>query len=198
MIPPTVAIRLWPPALRTRTGEAVDPLALRATGNWRRGPDAVRRCLCLWPLLPGAAAAAVRIGRGSVPLRLGGNRSVRRPAGTGSGSCCRESSPICFPGRAGTPHWAFSPRRATRCPSGCPGSRLDTPASASIARCVTRRGIARRPMTSFARRYTAFLAAAAADPRFTSSTVLSEIAKNYRLSAIDRLLYRARDHPEDA
>ena len=41
-----------------------------------------------------------------------------------------------------------------------------------------------------ARRYVSFLAAAAADPRFTPSAILGEIAKNYRLSATDRLLYR--------
>jgi mono/diheme cytochrome c family protein len=38
--------------------------------------------------------------------------------------------------------------------------------------------------------YLRFLAAAAADPRFTPGTILAEIAKNYRLSWMDRLLYR--------
>lgn len=47
------------------------------------------------------------------------------------------------------------------------------------------------PDESVARRYTAFLAAAAADPRFTPATILGEIAKNYPLSTTDRLLYRA-------
>ncbi len=41
-----------------------------------------------------------------------------------------------------------------------------------------------------AQRYLRFLADAAADPRFTAGTILGEIAKNYRLSATDRLLYR--------
>ena len=47
-----------------------------------------------------------------------------------------------------------------------------------------------RPDEATARRYVNFLAAAAADPRFTSSAILGEIAKNYRLSLADRLLYR--------
>ena len=38
--------------------------------------------------------------------------------------------------------------------------------------------------------YLRFLSAAAADPRFTASTILAEIAKNHRLSFIDRMLYR--------
>jgi mono/diheme cytochrome c family protein len=38
--------------------------------------------------------------------------------------------------------------------------------------------------------YRRFLAAAASDPRFNAGTILGEIARNYRLSAIDRLLYR--------
>ena len=38
--------------------------------------------------------------------------------------------------------------------------------------------------------YLRFLSAAAADPRFTASTILAEIAKNHRLSFVDRLLYR--------
>jgi hypothetical protein len=46
------------------------------------------------------------------------------------------------------------------------------------------------PDDSIARRYTAFLAAAAADPRFTPATILGEIAKNTPLSTTDRLLYR--------
>jgi len=38
--------------------------------------------------------------------------------------------------------------------------------------------------------YLQFLSAAAADPRFTAGTILAEIAKNYRLPLLDRLLYR--------
>jgi mono/diheme cytochrome c family protein len=38
--------------------------------------------------------------------------------------------------------------------------------------------------------YTRFLTAAAADPRFNAGTILAEIARNYRLSVVDRLLYR--------
>jgi len=41
-----------------------------------------------------------------------------------------------------------------------------------------------------AQRYMQFLADAAADPRFTASAILGEIAKNYRLSLTERLLYR--------
>jgi len=41
-----------------------------------------------------------------------------------------------------------------------------------------------------AQQYGQFLAAAASDPRFTAGNILGEIAKNYRLSALDRLLYR--------
>ena len=41
-----------------------------------------------------------------------------------------------------------------------------------------------------AQRYSRFLIAAAADPRFTAGNILGEIARNYRLSALDRLLYR--------
>ena len=38
--------------------------------------------------------------------------------------------------------------------------------------------------------YLRFLIACASDPRFTADTILAEIAKNTRLSFIDRLLYR--------
>jgi hypothetical protein len=38
--------------------------------------------------------------------------------------------------------------------------------------------------------YARFLSDAAADARFTASTILGEIAKNYQLSFVDRLLYR--------
>ncbi len=48
----------------------------------------------------------------------------------------------------------------------------------------------RPPDDAAARRYVSFLASAAADPRFTPGAILGEIAKNYRLSATDRLLYR--------
>lgn len=41
-----------------------------------------------------------------------------------------------------------------------------------------------------AQQYVRFLAAAASDPRFNASNILGEIARNYRLSAVDRLLYR--------
>lgn len=38
--------------------------------------------------------------------------------------------------------------------------------------------------------YLRFLIACASDPRFTASTILTEIAKNTRLSLVDRMLYR--------
>jgi len=38
--------------------------------------------------------------------------------------------------------------------------------------------------------YLRFLIACGSDPRFTASTILGEIAKNHRLSVLDRLLYR--------
>jgi hypothetical protein len=41
-----------------------------------------------------------------------------------------------------------------------------------------------------AQEYKRFLIACAADPRFTAGTILGEIAKNVRLSFLDRLLYR--------
>lgn len=41
-----------------------------------------------------------------------------------------------------------------------------------------------------AQQYSRFLVAAAADPRFNADTILGEISRNYRLSALDRLLYR--------
>ena len=47
-----------------------------------------------------------------------------------------------------------------------------------------------RPDDAAARRYVSFLSAAAADPRFTAGTILGEIAKNYQLSATDRMMYR--------
>jgi hypothetical protein len=53
-----------------------------------------------------------------------------------------------------------------------------------------------RPDDAVARRYMNFLSAAAADPRFTPTTILAEIARNYRLSAADRLLYRLVIIPE--
>jgi mono/diheme cytochrome c family protein len=44
--------------------------------------------------------------------------------------------------------------------------------------------------------YLRFLIQSAADPRFTASTILDEIAKNTQLSAFDRLLYRLVIIPE--
>ena len=41
-----------------------------------------------------------------------------------------------------------------------------------------------------AQEYQRFLVAAASDPRFTAGTILGEIARNVRLSLVDRLLYR--------
>jgi mono/diheme cytochrome c family protein len=41
-----------------------------------------------------------------------------------------------------------------------------------------------------AQEYSRFLIACASDPRFTASAILGEIAKNYRLSLLDRALYR--------
>jgi mono/diheme cytochrome c family protein len=41
-----------------------------------------------------------------------------------------------------------------------------------------------------AQEYSRFLIACASDARFTASTILGEIAKNYRLSLLDRVLYR--------
>ncbi len=41
-----------------------------------------------------------------------------------------------------------------------------------------------------AQRYMRFLVAAASDARFTAGNILAEINRNYRLSAVDRLLYR--------
>jgi mono/diheme cytochrome c family protein len=38
--------------------------------------------------------------------------------------------------------------------------------------------------------YLRFLVACASDPRFTADVILAEIARNYRLSAFDRLMYR--------
>jgi hypothetical protein len=38
--------------------------------------------------------------------------------------------------------------------------------------------------------YLRFLFACASDPRFTADTILAEISKNYRLSTLDRLIYR--------
>jgi hypothetical protein len=52
------------------------------------------------------------------------------------------------------------------------------------------------PDDAVARRYLNFLSAAAADPRFTPTAILAEIAKNYRLSPADRLLYRLVIIPE--
>src|SRR5687768_16428704 len=41
-----------------------------------------------------------------------------------------------------------------------------------------------------AQEYRRFLIACASDPRFNAATILGEIAKNYRLSLLDRMLYR--------
>jgi processive rubber oxygenase RoxA-like protein len=38
--------------------------------------------------------------------------------------------------------------------------------------------------------YLRFLFACASDPRFTADTILAEISRNYRLSALDRMIYR--------
>jgi hypothetical protein len=57
-------------------------------------------------------------------------------------------------------------------------------------------GAGTQPDEAAARRYVNFLAATAADPRFTPSAILGEIAKNYRLSLADRLLYRLVIIPE--
>ena len=47
-----------------------------------------------------------------------------------------------------------------------------------------------------AQAYVEFLVAAASDSRFTASNILGEISRNYRLSAVDRLLYRFVVIPE--
>ncbi len=44
--------------------------------------------------------------------------------------------------------------------------------------------------TTAAQGYLRFLFACASDPRFTAGTILHEISKNYRLSLVDRLIYR--------
>ena len=44
--------------------------------------------------------------------------------------------------------------------------------------------------TTAPQQYLRFLFACATDPRFTADTILAEIAKNYRLSLLDRLIYR--------
>ncbi len=43
--------------------------------------------------------------------------------------------------------------------------------------------------------YVRFLVACAKDPRFTADSILDEIAKNTRLSLLERLRYRLLDHP---
>jgi hypothetical protein len=65
----------------------------------------------------------------------------------------------------------------------------------NCAMCHVARGRS-RPDEAVARRYRRFLSAAAADPRFTPTTILAEIAKNYHLSPADRLLYRLVIIPE--
>jgi len=49
---------------------------------------------------------------------------------------------------------------------------------------------AARARQTAAQQYLRFLTDAAADPRFTSTTILTEISKNYRLSLVERELYR--------
>ena len=90
----------------------------------------------------------------------------------------------------------------TRCRSACRRSRSAFRASASTARCAMRPASGRRPTMRRSiypaaashqtgeQEYLRFLIAAASDPRFTADTILAEIAKNTRLSFMDRLLYR--------
>ena len=46
--------------------------------------------------------------------------------------------------------------------------------------------------------YLRFLFACASDPRFTADVILAEIARNHRLSAVERAGLSLRDHPADA
>ncbi|HTM04737.1 MAG TPA: hypothetical protein VL173_14600 [Vicinamibacterales bacterium] len=48
----------------------------------------------------------------------------------------------------------------------------------------------RQPQTHASEAYLRFLIACASDPRFTAQTLMAEIAKNYHLSASERLAYR--------
>ncbi len=49
-----------------------------------------------------------------------------------------------------------------------------------------------------AQEYVRFLIACASDPRFNAGTILGEIAKNYRLSLLDRAAVPVRHHPVHA
>ena len=126
---------------------------------------------------------------------------------TGSGWCCRASFRSTCRARADTRRSASSGKDGHEMPVGL--SKVDHRLSsrrhqlralpygavARSGRRSCRRSSPRAPAhQTGAQEYLRFLIACASDPRFTAGTILGEIAKNYRLSLLDRLLYRFVDH----
>ena len=154
------------------------------------------------PVLPRGAGAVLRVRRRSFPLRLGRHRSGAGRAVLDLAGPAAHLPRVSARRPAATRRSACSAATATRCPSACRRSPSAFHASASTARCAMRPASARAPddvptiypaaasHQTGEQEYLRFLFACASDPRFTADTILGEIAKNTRLSFIDRLLYR--------
>jgi len=96
--------------------------------------------------------------------------------------------PDLLPGPGGYASLGIRSKEGSEMPIGLSKVTVGYPrVGINCAMCHTPGGT---PDDTVARRYVSFLASAAADPRFTPAAILGEIAKNYRLSATDRLLYR--------
>ena len=173
-------------AVRARCGHRA-----RGTG----GRDRLRE------VLPARAAAVLRIRRGALPLRLGGD------GGTGGRALLDLARAAAhLPGsppasrRLGRARGAgpCRPRDANRPLEGddrvpARGHQLrDVPHGERAAAARTRPTIypAAPSHQTAPQQYVRFLFACASDPRFTADTILAEIAKNHQLSLLDRLIYR--------
>ena len=116
-----------------------------------------------------------------------GDGSLRRRTVMGLAGTA-EIFPDLLPGPGGYAALGIQSKEGYEMPIGLSRATVGYPrVGMNCALCHTP---GRPPDDAAARRYVSFLASAAADPRFTPGAILGEIAKNYRLSATDRLLYR--------
>ena len=161
-----------------------------------------RRAVRLRPVLPRGAGARIRSRTRSTSCS---GRSAPRPSRacrTGSGWCCRASSPSICPDPAATRRSACCRRDGHEMPIGLSKVTVGFPrVGINCAMChaasfrakpddVPTIYPAAASHQTGEQEYLRFLIACASDPRFTADTILAEIAKNTQLSFIDRLLYR--------
>ena len=155
-------------------------------------------------------ARVIRLGRRPFPVRFDRHRSgARHPVLDLARAAAHLSGAPAAPGRLRGARTSRAGRRA-RCRSDFRRSPSAIRASAPTARCAIRPGGANgqaAPPTivpagpahqTGVQEYRRFLIACASDQRFNAATILGEIAKNYRLSLLDRALYRFVIIPFDA